>query len=161
MIQFNITTMYNPIKSRSHKKIGVKGGLMEEAGAHQELYAPEGDEHVKGEVEEAAHQELYAPEGDGHVTGGSFRGAHQELYAPESDVAIEGDVKVEDGVPHRDDGGEAGGRPPQPQLDDVPAIEDDETRPETGPGEEVRGVDDWPEACHIKRCQRCHRKDPK
>ena len=64
-------------KCESEVEIGVKRGHQKEADAHQELYAPEGDDHVKGEDEEGAHQELYAPEGDGHVIGGVVKGAHQ------------------------------------------------------------------------------------
>ena len=91
----------------SEVEIGVKRGHQKEADAHQELYALEGDDHVKGEDEEGAHQELYAPEGDGHVIGGVVKGAHQELYAPESEVTTEGEEIVGE-VPHvMGDGGEA------------------------------------------------------
>ena len=97
--------------------------------------------------EAGAHQD------DDHVKAG------ETDDAPDSEVATEGGVQDEGVVPHEDDGGEARGRPLQPQLAGVAAIDDDEVRPETGPGAEVRGASGWPEACHIKRCQRCLRKD--
>ena len=91
----------------SEVEIGVKRGHQKEADAHQELYAPEGDDHVKGEDEEGAHQELYAPESEvttegeeivGEVphVGGEAELPAEELYAPVGESIP--DVGIEEGV---------------------------------------------------------------
>ena len=89
---------------------------------------------------------------------------HEEKAGVIMPGGTEGEAAIGE-VPSVDDGAEAEERPPQPPLTAaeaaiVPeAAIEEETRPETGPGAEVRRLGEWSEACQIKKCQRCLRKE--